>query len=1010
MDAIHELLTGSPAGVLALDVAGKSILVLAAAGLATLGLRQAAAATRHLVWCLALCGTLLLPLLALATPGWAWPLLPARGARTVPPPLASAAAPSPGLMPQPLPVALVPESAPRARPRSAGPVAASASLPPPPPEPGGISALAPSSWLMTVWATVASAVLTLPLMGRLAVRRLQRRAQPMEDGEWVDLLHDLTAQLGVSPRVTLLRSHQALVPMTWGWLRPVVLLPAGADSWPAVRRRDVLAHELAHIHRRDFLTQTLAQLACAVYWFNPLAWTAARRLRTERERACDDIVLTAGARASEYAEHLLDLARSLRSRHRHSLAALAMARPSQLEGRLLAILDERAPRRGVTRRAVMLGLLTLATVTLPLSLVRLGVQVAAAGPAQEEHRASPRHAEPSRTVTGRVVDAQGKPVPGARVAVVAERRKQVGDIGNFQRYQLAAMAAAESDREGRFQVDFPAIPPARLAGLSAIALAPGYGLDGSSLKTDSTRQEATITLDPEKMVEGRLVDVQGLPAAGVSVRVRSLTVRSHGYHPYDPQGSASLWPAPVATDADGRFRLRGLSAPTAIELEVEDPRFAHQTLEIAAGDEGRTNAKTMSLVPAQAIDVRVVRAADGKPMAGAWVNIRAEKRNPYSWGETAGARADDQGRVRIVPWPGDGFTILAYPKEGEPYLRREASLDWPKGAVQQSVEVKLKRGVVVRGKLTEEPSGQPVAGAGISYYQTHRNNPRYDGSFNRDTVSGPDGTFNLVVPHGPGHLLVRGPSADYLHVPTSHGELGTSWMPNLPLYPDALAHLDIKPGAATHEMALRLRRGVTVPGRVIGPDGSPIAEAFAMGRTYAPYDENRFDFMPFNGGGPRLKVRDGRFEIPGCDPDKPSPFHFLDVKNQLGATVEISGRSAATGPVTVQLQKCGSARVLLKDAGGKPLANHPADEFPVNMILIITPGADFGAEDKTNADMEFQVNLDPERNRHLRTGPDGRATFVSLIPGARYRFRGHEFTAEAGKTIDLPDITVGGRK
>jgi hypothetical protein len=237
--------------------------------------------------------------------------------------------------------------------------------------------------------------------------------------------------------------------------------------------------------------------------------------------------------------------------------------------------------------------------------------------------------------------------------------------------------------------------------------------------------------------------------------------------------------------------------------------------------------------------------------------------------------------------------------------------------------------------------------------------------------------------------------------------MGTGWMPDLPLYPDALAHLDIKPDAASPDIELRLRRGVTVAGRVIGPDGAPIAKAFAMGRTYTPFNENRFAFMHFNGGGPRLEVRDGRFEIPGCDPEKPSTFHFLDVKDQLGATVEISGKSAATGPVMVQLQPCGSARVRLKDAEGKPLANHPADEFPGNLILIITPGADFGAMDKTNADMEFQVNLDPERNRNLRTGPDGRATFVSLIPGARYRFRGHEFIAEAGKTIDLPDITVG---
>ena len=97
------------------------------------------------------------------------------------------------------------------------------------------------------------------------------------------------------------------------------------------------------------------------------------------------------------------------------------------------------------------------------------------------------------------------------------------------------------------------------------------------------------------------------------------------------------------------------------------------------------------------------------------------------------------------------------------------------------------------------------------------------------------------------------------------------------------------------------------------------------------------------------------------------------------------------------------------DAAGKPLANHRADEIPGYMILLITPGADWGSMEKVNADSEFQANLDGHHG-NLRTGPDGRVTYVNLIPGAPYRYRGVEFTAEAGKTIDLGDITVGGRK
>ena len=125
----------------------------------------------------------------------------------------------------------------------------------------------------------------------------------------------------------------------------------------------VLLHELAHVKRRDCLTHLVAQIACAAYWFNPLAWMAARRLRTERERACDDLVLASGTRGSDYADQLLDIARVMRAGRFPAVlagASLAMAQRSQLEGRLMAILDPSVPRRGLTRarqalRADLLG-------------------------------------------------------------------------------------------------------------------------------------------------------------------------------------------------------------------------------------------------------------------------------------------------------------------------------------------------------------------------------------------------------------------------------------------------------------------------------------------------------------------------------------------------------------------------------------------------------------------------------------------------------------------------------
>jgi hypothetical protein len=377
------------------------------------------------------------------------------------------------------------------------------------------------------------------------------------------------------------------------------------------------------------------------------------------------------------------------------------------------------------------------------------------------------------------------------------------------------------------------------------------------------------------------------------------------------------------------------------------------------------------------------------------------------------ARTDEQGLARIIPELGESFWISASPPASMPYLNQRLDLNWPKGAVRQAVEFKLKRGVPVHGRVTEEASSKPVPGALVSYAMTRRADRLYRDfqSLLCEAVTDRDGNFQIVVPPGPGHLLVRAATPDYLHLTTSNLELGVSLLPNWLMYPDALAHIDLKAGEPLQEVTMRFRRGVTVAGRVIGPFGSPVARAIAFGRSYVPYGRGP-RFASFSGYLPKIEVLDGRFEIPGCDPEKPFTFYFFDREHQLGATVELGGKLARNAPVVVRLEKCGAARVRYQDARGKPIVGHePAisrrgsQDRP--LLLIITPGeTDSTPRDKTMADMASQENLDYERMRPLRTGADGRVIMESLIPGATYRFHGHDFKAEAGKTSDLPDVTV----
>ena len=170
---------------------------------------------------------------------------------------------------------------------------------------------------------------------------------PLDRGEIPALTTALCGALGISRPVSVRLSGERVMPMVWGAFRPVILLPAEATSWTAELRRDVLLHELAHVRRHDYLNQLVTRLACAVHWFNPLAWMAARRLRAERERACDDHVLGTGASACDYAEHLVAVARGLRPAARGTLG-VPMAGRSSFGERVVALLDEGRARGVLT--------------------------------------------------------------------------------------------------------------------------------------------------------------------------------------------------------------------------------------------------------------------------------------------------------------------------------------------------------------------------------------------------------------------------------------------------------------------------------------------------------------------------------------------------------------------------------------------------------------------------------------------------------------------------------------
>lgn len=224
-------------------------------------------------------------------------------------------------------------------------------LPPTPaPQPEHLAAPIWNRGLIVSSVWVAGMLTSLSLIG-LGYLRLRQRAQTADPfpTEMDGLLARLSTAAGIRRPVRGLVSRDSVMPMTWGVWNPVVLLPADAVNWSSQRLQIVLQHELAHIRRVDCLTQTIALVARAVYWFHPLAWMAVGQLRVEQEAACDDRVLQTGTTAPDYASELLAVTARLPRSLFEASVALAMSRSARIESRLRSILRDDLDRRPASR-------------------------------------------------------------------------------------------------------------------------------------------------------------------------------------------------------------------------------------------------------------------------------------------------------------------------------------------------------------------------------------------------------------------------------------------------------------------------------------------------------------------------------------------------------------------------------------------------------------------------------------------------------------------------------------
>ena len=753
----------------------------------------------------------------------------------------------------------------------------------------------------------------------------------------------------------------------------------------------MLAHELAHVERRNALFVALGAVNQCLYWFHPLAWLVPKRLALLSERACDDRAIALTGEPIRYARHLLEFAATMGDRRgRVALGVLSMADGSDLGIRVEAILDgNRANSTPLTRRGRLM-LMVLAILIVPtLAALRIGPRMHG-GAVHTAGLPSEAPAMESKTVTvkGVVLDPEGQPMVGARLFVPYDSRgghlqldKGVsGPAGRFQ------FTIAESEfRDCSYENP--------LATLSVAAAADGLGLAWLDPDVVSKGGDLTLRLVRDVPIRGRVLDLQGKPVAGARVRVYDLrTYPGENLGPSikavhdgrDFGSPVAIWGGPVpgqprdaTTGADGRFRVAGIGRERMARLEIEGPSIASNlfpavTRDLGAVGEPLRNALNGERIYSAAFDYlaepsRPIRGTvrdgqTGRPVAG--VEIRG------NW--FARAETDDAGRFELTGYPkAREYFLQVSPPPGGPFLAFSFPLDDTPGFEPLTAEIRLTRGILVQGQVTEESTHQPVKGQ-VEYHPLFPNahltgfGPKPVTPHSQMAVRA-DGSFTLAALPGPGVLVFQAYGGDYYekYMPASVDRVELSKIakggPNMGerlldaavgggamsgLVVDnynALALINPGEGAQAVTIDLVPRPGRTIEGTILGPEGRPLAGVSVIGLTTHQFH--------------RENLATPRFQVKSLDPSQERTLVFYHKERGLGLYKEIRGDEP--GPLTIRLERCGAAVGRLLDENGQPVAGS---------ILY--------------CDREGLIG----RELTARTDREGRFRIDELVPGQPYHF------------------------
>ncbi|MDR3623314.1 MAG: carboxypeptidase regulatory-like domain-containing protein [Paludisphaera borealis] len=701
---------------------------------------------------------------------------------------------------------------------------------------------------------------------------------------------------------------------------------------------DTFVHELAHLARRDGLWNLLRRLAAAVLWFQPLLWVLSRRLEATAEDVCDDYVVHFGADRARYAGLLLGFAgRALPPRSPSAVGMISLR--SMLAQRVVRILDT---SRALSTRAGKKAI--LATLALGLASTTFAGLLGVGGQPRPPEASEPTEAAPleeARTlaadvpITGRIVDLEGRPVAGVVVSVEGVQTPKTGDVSPW----------IEAVRKGE---------PPWLA---------------------NRRVEWETTPSKHKGREEK-------------------------------------------TDADGRFRLDGLEADGIVHLIVRGETIACSNLDVitrkmesimvqGGGNRYGSGARnvhgadfTFVAAPTRPYDGVVKDAETGKPVAG--VELRSYRFSGADQNAvmTLRTRSDGEGRFRMTGLPiGAGNVILLVPGEDQPYLLQEIPLPDQSAKDPATVQVAVKKGIWIEGRLTEEGTGRPISQARLYYlpfltntfvqgHPAFNNNGEMDGNFYQDhNLTKADGSFRLVGL--PGRAIVgaevlegygKGAGAEAIAGMSGEGHFATYLNPVEASRSWLTSMKEIDPPAEAKVVHVELEgfHGDSVRLRVVDGDARPLNGLTIRGRT------ERGSYLDGETG-------ESNVEVSNLQPDEVRTVLFQHKVRRLGKSIRVRKGDDAMGPIVVTLEPFAQLSGRVVDDEGQPVGEATVSPFllPYGDFTLALPQA------MTTRDGKFHIPDVP-------IGCDYRLTINSQKP-SRFALR-EAVAVKPGETTDVGEV------